>query len=159
MATTGRPSDYKPDEHPAAARLLVGNGATLLDLAEHFGVSPSTIGEWKRVHPEFSAQIDLGRKDQTDKVERSLFERATGYTFPSEKIVVVSQGAGLPSVVERVDIKEHVPPDVTAQIHWLKNRRPEDWKDKQQLDISGNITIEKALELLNAAKKPDEQAG
>ena len=155
----GRPTDYDPEEHPAAARLLTGNGATLLDLAKHFGVAPSTIGEWKLRHPLFSASIDLGRKDQTDKVERSLFERATGYTYPSEKIVVVSQGNNMGSSVERVDIKEHVPPDVGAAIHWLKNRRPEEWKDKQDLNVSGSITIEKALELLNAVKKPDEQAG
>jgi hypothetical protein len=29
---------------------------------------------------------------------------------------------------------EHVPPDVTAGIFWMKNRDPQHWRDSQQLE-------------------------
>ena len=34
----------------------------------------------------------------------------------------------------RVPIVEHVPPDVTAQIFWLKNRDPAHWRDAWQME-------------------------
>lgn len=132
----GRPTDYLPDEHPAAARLLVGNGKTMQDLAELLGIAQSTLTLWRQIHPEFSASIALGKEDATDRVERSLFERATGYTFASEKIVVVSNGGDAGSSVERVPIKEHCPPDVGAQKYWLGNRRPKEWSDAERIAAS-----------------------
>jgi hypothetical protein len=57
-------------------------------------------------------------------VEKSLFSRATGYTVPEEKIFVSRGGK-----VTRVPTMKHYPPDVTAQIFWLKNRSPHLWKN------------------------------
>ena len=31
-------------------------------------------------------------------------------------------------------VKKHVAPDTTAQIFWLKNRKPNTWKDKVETD-------------------------
>ena len=62
-------------------------------------------------------------------VERSLYSRAVGYSFNSEKIFCNKDGE-----VTRVPIVEHVPPDVTAQIFWLKNRKPTEWRDVQQME-------------------------
>jgi hypothetical protein len=31
--------------------------------------------------------------------------------------------------VTRVPYREHMPPDITAQIFWLKNRDPAHWRD------------------------------
>lgn len=146
----GRPSQYDPDEHPKAARLLVGNGKTLADMAEIFAVERHAITRWQEAHPEFRAAIELGREDATDRVERALLERATGYTWPSEKIVVVSDGAGAGSHVERVKITEHVPPDPTAAKYWLGNRRPEAWREKQEVEHSGSIALALAERLAGA---------
>jgi hypothetical protein len=62
-------------------------------------------------------------------VERSLYSRAVGYSFNSEKIFCNKDGE-----VTRVPIIEHGPPDVTAQIFWLKNRKPTEWRDVQQME-------------------------
>jgi transposase-like protein len=136
---TGRPTLYNPDEHPKAARLLTGNGKTLADLAEHFGVSCFTISEWRTVHAEFSAAIDLGKQDATAAVERALFQRATGYSHPAVKILAVSGGQGMGSSVEQVPYTEHYPPDTEAAKFWLKNRKPAEWRDKQEVEHSGTL--------------------
>jgi hypothetical protein len=65
------------------------------------------------------------------RVERSLYNRAVGYSFNSEKIFCNKDGE-----VTRVPIVEHVPPDVTAQIFWLKNRDPARWRDAWQVEHS-----------------------
>ena len=67
-------------------------------------------------------------KDVADaRVERSLYNRAVGYTFDSVKIM---QDKGRPVVVP---YREHVPPDPGAGFNWLKNRRPEEWRDRREL--------------------------
>ena len=62
-------------------------------------------------------------------VERSLYNRAVGYTFDSVKVFCSKDG-----VITKVLIKEHVPPDVPAQIFWLKNRKPAEWRDAWQME-------------------------
>ena len=79
--------------------------------------------------PKHLVQIlDSQRPLRRNGVERSLYSRAVGYSFNSEKIFCNKDGE-----VTRVPIVEHVPPDVTAQIFWLKNRKPADWRDVQQM--------------------------
>jgi hypothetical protein len=63
------------------------------------------------------------------RVERSLYSRAVGYSFNSEKVFCNKEGE-----VTRVPIVEHVPPDVTACIFWLKNRDPAHWRDAWQFE-------------------------
>jgi transcriptional regulator with XRE-family HTH domain len=143
--TKGRPSVYHPEEHPLLARRMTAEGKTLADIAEAIGINRSTITEWRETHPIFSAAIKLGREDATDRVERALIERATGYTYPSEKIVVVSGGQGMGSSVERVKITEHCPPDTAAAKFYLSNRRPEDWKEKSEVEITGDLASRLSL--------------
>ena len=128
----GRPTKYKP-EYAKLARKLCAHpfGATDAQLAEFFEVSEDTINEWKKVQPEFSESLKEGKADADNQVEVSLFKRATGYSHPA---VHISQYKGDPVEVEYT---EHYPPDTTACIFWLKNRRKEKWRDKQEHEIGG----------------------
>jgi hypothetical protein len=130
----GRPSKYQP-EHKQIARMMGRLGATDAQLAEAFEVAESTIHLWKKEHPEFSEALKDGKKEADSAVERSLFERATGYSHPEDKIF---QYEGAPVVVPTTKI---YPPDVTACIFWLKNRKPKDWRDKQEIEHSGEMEI------------------
>jgi transcriptional regulator with XRE-family HTH domain len=131
----GRPTEYIQKHHCQTGAYLAGKGYTEEQIAEAFGVDASTIWRWKQEHQEFCNAIKSGKDSPDDLVERSLYERATGYTFKSEKIF---QYQGESVVVPCV---EHVPPDTTAQIFWLKNRRPKQWRDKQELEHTGEMTI------------------
>ena len=68
--------------------------------------------------------------DSSRVVERSLYERANGYNYEATKIFMPA-GRQKPVYAPYI---EHVPPDVTACIFWLKNRDPEHWRDSQQLE-------------------------
>lgn len=113
------------------ARVLCEEGALLEDLAREFGVSVRQIYHWRRRHTEFRDAVEDARSKADDRVEVALFKRATGYSHPAVKIVVVDH-----QVVE-VPYTEHYPPDAASMIFWLKNRRPKEWREKHALEVSG----------------------
>src|SRR6185437_13026917 len=116
----GRPSDYRLEHCERAAQLAIV-GATDEEIAQALDIHPSTLYRWFAAHPEFREAVKLGKEAADDRVERSLYHRAVGYTHPAVKIM---QDKGTPVLV-RYD--EHVPPDPGAAFNWLKNRRPDEW--------------------------------
>ena len=140
---------YKPelDEQAYNYCLL---GAMDEDLASFFGVTVRTLSKWGKRYPSFAESIRAGKLYADMKVVRSLYKRAIGYTYQE----VISQAAKVSAVKAKkedlidedlladssngfqtikVTTKE-VAPDIRAQIFWLKNRQPQHWKDKQEVD-------------------------
>lgn len=128
---TGRPAKYQA-AFARQAEKLCALGATDEDLAEFFSVSIRTISNWKAQYEDFLQALKGGKEKADDRVERSLYQRAVGYTFDSEEVRVLRDGT-----IVRVPTREHCPPDVTAQIFWLKNRRSDEWRDKQNHEHTG----------------------
>jgi hypothetical protein len=118
------------------AELACRAGFTDRELAELFDVSLSAIEKWKRQREDF--RNALKSKAEADaRVERSLYERATGYSYETVKICRNKNGN-----VVKVPYQEHVPPDVTACIFWLKNRDPAHWRDAWQVEaVTGKYII------------------
>lgn len=145
----GRPSIYHPDDHPALARKLTGEGKNKQEISEVLGIARSTLDDWRAQYPAFSVAFVLGAEDANDRVERSTFERATGYTHPEEKLLVVN------GEVERHHVTAHYPPDVAAIKFWLTNRRKDRWSDKQKIEHGGTLTLE---QLLSQASAPEPKA-
>jgi hypothetical protein len=123
----GRPTDYL-EEYNEQAKKLCLLGATDKELADFFDVAESTINLWKKTHPEFSESIKEGKLQADANVSERLYSRAMGYSHPEDKIF---NNAGSEMVVKTV---KHYPPDTAAAIFWLKNRRPDKWRDKQEID-------------------------
>lgn len=119
----GRPSKYKP-EFVAQAQKLCELGATDREIAKFFGVSDDSLLRWRYLYPEFCGAMRTGKDACDDRVMHSLYHKAVGYSFDSVKIM---QHEGSPLIVPYV---EHVPPSDTAIAFWLKNRRPNEWRDK-----------------------------
>jgi len=102
-------------------------------LAQKFGIAEKTLNNWKADYPEFLQALNAGKdKFNTANVTKSLLQRALGY-----EIVEKEYKNG---VLYRRTVKQ-VAPDVTACIFWLKNRDPERWRDKQELEHSGDLQI------------------
>lgn len=122
----GRPTSYDSDYGRQAAKLCE-LGATDAELADFFEVALSTLALWKVTHAEFSDALKQGKASADARVERSLYQRAVGYTFDSVKVFSY-EGQSFEH-----PIREHCPPDTTAQIFWLKNRRPDEWRDRREV--------------------------
>ena len=130
--TKGRPTDYSKT-YPKQAAKLCELGATDVEIADFFDVDVRTIYRWKITHKEFCQALTRGKDKADERVERSLYQRAVGYDYPSVKIFMP---AGAPKPVY-ADFKEHIPADVGAAKSWLMNRRPDEWREKQSHEHSG----------------------
>ena len=128
----GRPSSYRP-EFDEQARKLCQLGATDQEIADFFEVDVRTIYRWKAEHDGFCQSLKAGKEVADERVERSLFQRATGYEQEEVKIFMPAN-AGAPVYAP---FRAKVAPDTTACIFWLKNRRPDLWRDKTQQELSG----------------------
>lgn len=126
----GRPTDYLP-EYAEQARVQCEQGATDQELADLFEVSVRTLYRWKNTHPEFCQALKAGKDPADERVERSLFERATGYERDEVDIRVVG------GEIIQTPIRKFYPPDTTAAIFWLKNRKPDLWRDKTETALTG----------------------
>lgn len=124
----GRPSSYRPEFAKQAYNLCL-LGATNDDLAKALGVAGSTIDLWIAENEEFSGSVKSGREEADAKVASRLFSRACGYKHQAVKIVADAK-TGAEHIVPYT---ERYPPDTVAAIFWLKNRRPELWRDRQEI--------------------------
>lgn len=132
---TGRPTDYDPDYARQAAQLCI-LGATDEEIASFFGVSVRTIYRWKLQHEPFCQALQNGKNLPDERVARSLYQRALGTYVVEEQAVKVKVGPN-EEKVEIVKVEKFVPPDTTAMIFWLKNRRSKEWKDVKHNEVGG----------------------
>lgn len=147
----GRPSLYQP-QFAKQARKLACLGATDAHVADFFGVTEQTVNNWKKSHPEFFESLKAGRSEADSKVVKSLYRRALGYSHKAVKILTVARGNNGGSDVEQVPYTERYPPDTTAAIFWLKNRRPDEWRDKTQTELTGDASF--IAQLAKVTRKP-----
>lgn len=122
----GRPTKYQADFARQAEQFCL-LGATDKQLADFFQVSLSTLNLWKIKHKEFSDALKDAKEVADRCVERSLYQRAMGYSHPD---VHISNYQGAVTVTP---ITKHYPPDATSCIFWLKNRQPALWRDRHEL--------------------------
>lgn len=136
-----RPSKYKPEFAIQAAKLCK-LGASDADLADFFGVTTVTIWRWSGQHSAFCSALKIAKEFADQKVARSLYQKAIGYEYDAVKIF---QYEGQPVIVP---YREKVAPDTTACIFWLKNRQRDQWRDKQEVEHSGEVAFKKMWSVL-----------
>ncbi len=132
----GQPTKFT-DEVTENAFALADAGKTDVEIADILGISVATVYRWKIAHPEFCEALKAGKAVADSRVTVSLYQRACGYSHPD---VHISNFQGEITVTP---IIKYFPPDTTACIFWLKNRQPEEWRDKVESAIthSGEIKI------------------
>ncbi len=119
--TRGRKTKYKP-EYAKVAEQMCALGATDYDLAQAFDVTTVTIWNWQTKHEEFFNALHASKEAYDKRIERSLAQRAAGYTYNAEKVFCFR------GEVTRAEVAEHVPPDPGAAKMWLSARKKE-WRE------------------------------
>lgn len=132
----GRDSKYQPEFNEQARKLCL-LGAVDDELADFFGVCVRTIQNWKSEFPAFLHSINEGKVSADAEVADSLYRRATGEHIVIEKLVKKGDD------FEKVSLKQFIPGEVQAQRLWLLNRRKGNWRDKQEVEHTGNVTVTK----------------
>lgn len=157
-APDGRPTDYRPEYAEQVVALCL-RGATDDEIADFFEVHRATIYRWKLQHPEFCDAIKSAKDFADERVERSLYQKATGYEVTEEQAFKVKVSAH-EEKIEVATVRRHVPADTTAAIFWLKNRRKDAWRDKTEVEhrhIFENLSddeLDRELERALVASEP-----
>lgn len=124
-------------------------GLTEEQIANNMGIAVRTLGTWKEAYPPILRALKRGKAPVDIEVENALLKRALGYEYDEVKTVTDKDG----NVKEKTVTRKVVLPDTTAQIFWLKNRKPAQWRDKPLVTIAGPETetdpLSKAFEELN----------
>ncbi|MEK6482408.1 hypothetical protein WJR50_33035 [Catalinimonas sp. 4WD22] len=127
--TTKRgPKSKYQNKYAQQAMKLCMLGATDNELADFFEVTEPTINNWKKDYPDFAEALRKGKIDSDAEVAARLFKRAIGYEHED---TYISQYQG--QIITAKVIKRY-PPDTQAAIHWLKNRRPDQWRDQKDFN-------------------------
>lgn len=131
----GRPTKYT-ESMVEQAKKLAGLGATDREIADFLEIDEATLYRWKHEHEAFCEALKLGKEASDNRVVQSLYRRAVGYSHDAVKIAVNAQGD-----VTQVPFVEHYAPDTTAAIFWLKNRRRDEWREKQEVEHTGGVNL------------------
>lgn len=113
------------------------DGLTDEQLAAKIGITATTLYDWKNKYPVISEALKRGKEVVDVEVENALLKRAMGYEYTETRTETADDGT-----VKTIVMQKTMPPDTTAQIFWLKNRRPAAWRDKQQVEHSTDKPFE-----------------
>lgn len=167
----GRPSPYKEEYNEQVYKLCL-LGATDKDIADFFDVVESTINKWKIDFPKFSESIKSGKKIADMHLASKLKNRAEGavirqqQAFKTKEVYYNDDGKRCErEIIQIVDLEQEQPPDTTALIFWLKNRKSDSWRDKQEFDhtskgdkiATDSDKIDKLAEMINNLSPRKEQ--
>ena len=126
------------------------DGLTDAQIAHNVGCSYSTFREWRDNFPALAAALKNGKAPVDLEVENALLKRALGFEY-EETVTEITESADGQQRKQIRKVKKTALPDVTAQIFWLKNRRPDKWRDKPEATGDANALV-KAKELLEGVK-------
>ena len=153
MVIIGRKGVYEEWLTPDGLLQVTGwarDGLTDQQIAKNIGISVQSMYEWERRFPSFLEAIKKGKVPVDIEVENALLKRALGYEYEEVTTEVEDiptgkfDSEGKPITKQKKHIRKTtkmVVPDVTAQIFWLKNRRPGRWRDKVEVapDVSNEL--------------------
>nr|DAK60347.1 MAG TPA: terminase small subunit [Caudoviricetes sp.] len=115
-------------------------------IAHNMGITTKTLYEWKNKYGEISEALKKGKEVIDRQVENALLKRALGYAYDE---TTYEDG------VETKRVTKEVAPDTTAQIFWLKNRKPAEWRDKIEQQQTVTIQDDGFLEALKGTIQDD----
>lgn len=144
----GKYHEWLTDDGLNLIRGWARKGLTHEQIAKNMGITAKTLYEWKNKYSEFSNALKKSKDMYDNEVEDALNDLATGKATTSRRTVkrVRDPVSGEMVTVEETVTTERIPPNVAALIFWLKNRRPDDWREnpesqrqKEEAESAGNV--------------------
>ena len=135
MAKVGRKSKYK-ESFPERAQELAKKGVNDKEIFKELGICKTSFYKYQEQFSEFMDSLKKGKEQADDNVDNASYIRAVGYDYEEQvtEVRISEDGTQHPSLVRT--FKKHMPGDVTAQIFRLKNRRPKEWRDARNIELT-----------------------
>src|SRR5574344_887174 len=139
MKCTSKAEDWITEDKLTLLRAWARDGMINTEIIKKMDISENTLYLWKQKYPQIEEALRQGKEIVDIQVENALLKKAFGYnvqvqkTFKIKEVIYNDNGKRLKET-ERLETameEIHIPADTTAQIFWLKNRNPKQWRDKQ----------------------------
>lgn len=128
------------------------DGLTDRDISHNIGINNQTLYNWKKKYPQIAAALAEGKDVADRRVENALYKRALGFEYDETKTVTKIVNGKVSKDAEITKIRKVVPGDVTAQIIWLKNRKPDQWRRGEDRDNKHGEGVEDLAPLADLLK-------
>ncbi|AZK44785.1 helix-turn-helix domain-containing protein [Paenibacillus lentus] len=159
----GKYQDWLTDEGLLKLEAWARNGLTDEQIASNIGISRSTLNEWKKKHSDISDTLKRGKEVIDIQVENALLKRALGYEYTEcTKERMFDAETGEFKLITTKEVTKEVAGDTTAQIFWLKNRKPDVWRDRRDIAVEGSLNTTSSMtdeELSDRIKRLKEKLG
>lgn len=142
MGARGKYAKWLQADNLLRLQAWARDGLSDEQMAHNIGITTTTLYDWKKKYPAFSEALARGKEVVDIEVENALLKRAKGYDYIETTSELIADKNAKNKAVMKVTkrVTRHVPPDVKAIVFWLTNRKQE-WRDKQEKELSGNIGI------------------
>jgi hypothetical protein len=129
------------------------SGLTDEQIAHNMGICRDTLIQWKKKFPDISYSLKVNKEIADIQVENALFNKAVGMSVTVKKPIKLKKieynefgrKVSEKEYVEMADEEVFVPPDTTAQIFWLKNRKTDVWSDRKDFNLKGEVDTTSSL--------------
>lgn len=143
----GKYEDWLTEDGLLKVQGWARDGLSNEQIAHNIGINKDTLYEWQKRFSDFSDALKKGKEVVDREVENALLKRALGYEYDEvtqEPVTDKDTGTTEMRVTKRVT--KQIVPDVTAQIFWLKNRKPDEFRDKRDVELSGSVDLGSIIE-------------
>lgn len=149
MARKGKYEDWITPEGLLKVEGWARDGLTDEQIAANIGIRAGTLYDWKNRFSDFSEALKKGKEVVDRQVENALLKRALGYEYKeTTREPVLNPNTGKVELTVTKTVTKQVVPDTTAQIFWLKNRKPETWRDKREITTDDNDQVMAFIEAM-----------
>ncbi len=118
------------------------DGLSQEQIAKNLGINKKTLQKWRQKYPEFKAALVKGKDVADREVENALFKSATGFEY--EEITwekTWNKELKEFEMIESKRVRKFVPPVPVSGFFWLKNRKPDTWRDVKDVNVTGQLTF------------------
>jgi len=140
----GAPTKYHKRFNEEVFKLCL-LGATDKEIADFFYIRESTLNNWKKKYPEFMESMRGGKDDADANVAKSLYESAIGFKIKKDVLIKVKIGKGKEKV-EVHSVEDQEPPDYRSISFWLRNRQPDKFREKVDVEHAGEVEIVRIID-------------
>lgn len=143
MAKRPNINDWLEPDQLARIQGWARDGLTMEQIAYNMNINKTTLYKWQKKSDNLINALKVSRDSADRQVENALFKNAIGFHYTEEQLT--DDG-------EVVEVKKYSKPNTTAQIFWLKNRKPDEWREKQNVEHEGTVN-----QNMNISKLTDEE--
>lgn len=143
----GKYEDWLDEDSLLKVQGWARDGLSNEQIAHNMGITFQTLYKWQDKYSELREALKKGKEVVDREVENALLKRALGYEYDEvTQEPVTDKDTGITEMRVTKRVTKQIVPDVTAQIFWLKNRKPEEFRDKRDVELSGSVDLGSIIE-------------